>query len=274
MFEEAEEPYPQKSTITFLPMIDLNPSDVTCIFTTLMFVSEQPQRYGKTPVLTFDQPLYQKAMDIICLQNSSNPLHALTSCDTTSRMFGVSKVSTIKTFKTNPAFRKASMDFLNSSSQTDIKKYGEHLIVTMYGGSPSDKLDKLRYQKFSTKVIAGTASVQVQTLPPTSVAVSFHCFRVFYQTYVWMGNTSLNPLEYGWQIIQNMMRQVKTSLPPAPENLMKTIRCNCKVNCDSKKCTCRKHGLDCSSACGDCKGVSCSNSLGLSDLEALVDDEA
>ena len=59
----------------------------------------------------------------------------------------------------------------------------------------------------------------------------------------------------------------ENSTPPAPEKLIQIIRCNCKTNCDSKKCTCRKHGLECSSGCGDYKGVSCSNSLTLADLE-------
>ena len=33
--------HPGKSSIHFLPMIDMNPSDATCIFSTLNFVSEQ-----------------------------------------------------------------------------------------------------------------------------------------------------------------------------------------------------------------------------------------
>jgi len=30
--------------------------------------------------------------------------------------------------------------------------------------------------------------------------------------------------------------------------------------CSSRRCSCKKHGLDCSSACGECRGVGCSNS--------------
>ena len=59
----------KKSTITFLPMIDLNPSDVNCIYTTLDFVCGEARKYSKTPVLTFDQPLFQKATDIIASQS-------------------------------------------------------------------------------------------------------------------------------------------------------------------------------------------------------------
>jgi hypothetical protein len=38
------------------------------------------------------------------------------------------------------------------------------------------------------------------------------------------------------------------------------IRCNCKTDCKTMRCTCKKHGLDCSPACGICKGQTCLNS--------------
>jgi hypothetical protein len=31
----------------------------------------------------------------------------------------------------------------------------------------------------------------------------------------------------------------------APDELLKTIYCRCKTNCDSKRCNCREHGLEC-----------------------------
>ena len=46
-------------------MIDMNPSDVTCIFSTLKFVSEHARRHDATPIITFDQPLWWKALLII-----------------------------------------------------------------------------------------------------------------------------------------------------------------------------------------------------------------
>ena len=50
---------------------------------------------------------------------------------------------------------------------------------------------------------------------------------------------------------------------PAPADLLKFIRCNCKVTsknpCSSNSCTCRSNGLKCVTACGDCRGYNCSN---------------
>ena len=55
--------HPGKSSVIFLPMIDMNPSDLTCIYSTS--VSEQASKLKVSPVVTFDQPLYWKALQIV-----------------------------------------------------------------------------------------------------------------------------------------------------------------------------------------------------------------
>lgn len=57
--------YPGKSSIVFLPMIDMNPSDLTCIYSILKCVSQQAEKLNVSPVLTFDQLLYWKALQIV-----------------------------------------------------------------------------------------------------------------------------------------------------------------------------------------------------------------
>ena len=58
---------------------------------------------------------------------------------------------------------------------------------------------------------------------------------------------------------------IPTVLEPAPADLLKVIRCNCKwtsVNhCVTNMCTRHKNGLHCISACGGCHGESCGNVL-------------
>ena len=49
--------HPGESSITFLPMIDMDPGDMSCIYLTLLFVSAQASSHNVTPVVTFDQPL-------------------------------------------------------------------------------------------------------------------------------------------------------------------------------------------------------------------------
>ncbi|WAR03768.1 hypothetical protein MAR_010326 [Mya arenaria] len=66
--------HPGKSSFIFLPMIDMNPSDATCIFSTLKFVSEHARRHHVKPIITFDQPLWWKALMIICAEPERSDL--------------------------------------------------------------------------------------------------------------------------------------------------------------------------------------------------------
>jgi hypothetical protein len=51
--------------INFLPIVDMNPNDESCIYSTLLFVQKEAVRLGiEVPCITFDQPLYIKAVDI------------------------------------------------------------------------------------------------------------------------------------------------------------------------------------------------------------------
>ena len=68
-------PYPGKSSVFFLPMIDMDSSDMTCIHSTLYFIAEQAERYNFTPIVTFDQPLWWKAQMIISNEPSNSKLH-------------------------------------------------------------------------------------------------------------------------------------------------------------------------------------------------------
>ena len=52
--------YPGKPTVSMLPIINLTPNDMTCIFSTLNFITEQAKQLEiVTPVVTFDQPLWK-----------------------------------------------------------------------------------------------------------------------------------------------------------------------------------------------------------------------
>ena len=67
-----------KSSITFLPMIDMNQSDVTCVSSTLKFVSEHGQRHNiANPIVTFDQPLWWKAFNIIQTEPADSDLRKM-----------------------------------------------------------------------------------------------------------------------------------------------------------------------------------------------------
>jgi hypothetical protein len=66
------EPKP-KASITFLPIIDLNPNNEHCIHSILIFVINQAKQLNiHVPCITFDQPLWLKATGIIAESNLEN----------------------------------------------------------------------------------------------------------------------------------------------------------------------------------------------------------
>lgn len=58
-------------------MIDLNPSDPSCVYSTLYFLCKQAEKYGVTPKITFDQPLWWKALLIIQNEPASSILKSI-----------------------------------------------------------------------------------------------------------------------------------------------------------------------------------------------------
>ena len=66
---------PQSDTV-MLPIIDLNPNDETCIYSTLHFIIEQSKKLNfATPSITYDQPLWWlKALEITAKKLDIAPL--------------------------------------------------------------------------------------------------------------------------------------------------------------------------------------------------------
>ena len=59
-----QEDYPGKS-VFFFPMIDMKLTENSCIYSTLKFVCSEARLHNTKAVLTFDQPLYWKALIIV-----------------------------------------------------------------------------------------------------------------------------------------------------------------------------------------------------------------
>lgn len=53
-----------KSYVPFLPMIDMNPSELSCVFFILLFVCREARLCQRTHVLTFDQPFFGKQFQL------------------------------------------------------------------------------------------------------------------------------------------------------------------------------------------------------------------
>ena len=66
--------HPGESSIIFLPIIDMDPSDLTCIYSTLRFVTSHARRHNCTPIVTFDQPLWWKAYNMVGSTSDLQPI--------------------------------------------------------------------------------------------------------------------------------------------------------------------------------------------------------
>ena len=62
----------------------------------------------------------------------------------------------------------------------------------------------------------------------------------------------------------------------APDDLLQVIRCNCKLTsrnpCGSNLCSCRRNGLKCVPACGDCRGLSGNNGNEIDEPEDVQEE--
>lgn len=66
--------HPGKASVTFLPMIDMYPGDPTCILSTLTYICGLAEKSNISPVITFDQPLFWKASEIIYNAPKDSPI--------------------------------------------------------------------------------------------------------------------------------------------------------------------------------------------------------
>ena len=90
----------------------------------------------------------------------------------------------------------------------------------------------------------------------------YHSLRMYYHAIYWKGKyDSMKPEEWGWHIVDGKCLPMQTDKPAAPAELLDIIYCSCKKLCNTKRCTCRQHGLRCSDVCTECRGASCSNSV-------------
>ena len=135
------------------------------------------------------------------------------------------------------------------------------MLINVYNGTPGESLDFLHYKRFCEKVATNTMCIHTQTLPPTSAATKYHSLRVYFQIQEWKAcSDELQPLEWSRKKSEGKLTPVLTDMPPAPDKLLKIIRCNCHTDCSSMRCTCKKHNVKCTPACGNYRGSDCTNS--------------
>ena len=86
--------------------------------------------------------------------------------------------------------------------------------------------------------------VYPERLPPSPCAAHFHALRALLQIITWKfvddDHLELKPEERGWKLTDNGYAHIASDVVAAPENIFKIVRCNCKQNCTTNRCSCRK----------------------------------
>ena len=152
------------------------------------------------------------------------------------------------------------MDVLNSPDSTseEICKAGIAIFQFIYN-APHTDLHLTRFHMYSQSAKNGV--IKPELLPPTKGCAIQHSLRSYLQNQDWieLKSMSRNPKKYGFKIGKNGYEPITTLDEWAPEHIKKLISCKCKTPCDTNRCSCKKAGVKCISACGVCKGVDCKN---------------
>ncbi len=74
-------------------------------------------------------------------------------------------------------------------------------------------------------------TLEPERLPPTERA-TLHSLRVHHQIIVWkeLSSEVLDPLQWGWKLDGKILMPIMTDSVPASDNILKFIRCRCKVS--------------------------------------------
>jgi len=142
-----------------------------------------------------------------------------------------------------------------------------------------ESLDKLRYTTYMKLCSSSKMAITPQQLPPTSRAAYYNSLHAHHQIMDWksLSTQPLNPTDWGWQVQSGTLVPITTDQKPAPDDLLKVIRCSCKTTshnaCGTNLCSCRRNGLFCVSACSSCHGTDCNNGEQVLDINDTCSDE-
>ena len=168
--------------------------------------------------------------------------------------------------KHSKIFAEAKPFLSPTATPDDIENAGRRILCLIY--DESDKtfnLNKIRKRKFEKNVIKSLKHVDIKILPPTNDAAKYHSYRVYHQVQVWLGNENLKPIDWGWKEVNGQLYPITMDNAPAPDSLMKIIKCGCTLCCDTNQCICKKNGLFCTELCDNCGVGNCIN-VDISDI--------
>ena len=123
-------------------------------------------------------------------------LHALSGCDSVSKVFGIGKNSGFQRIIQREKTMKDCSKAFSWSKQTQdvVETNGSKAIIALFNGDQKDSLASIRYNMLCKKVARAKMFVTPERLPPTASACRFHSLWTYNQVMEWMGWN-----EWGWR---------------------------------------------------------------------------
>ena len=231
----------------------------------------RPQSVTNLYLLSDSEGPYDISSIEICERDEFLFKYGWSGCDTVSYIHSHTKKSIYKLH-----FPEAVIKPFFEASSGSIKHAGVEAMKITYGIGCSQTLEGERHSKFLKQASRG--KIDPDRLPPTEDASTEHALRVHHQLITWkyMDTSKLSAIGRGWEMnISDKLQPKMLSGLIAPNELMKGVCCNCKEGvsqCQTLRCSCRKEGMACVSACMFCYG-SCSNGEAMMTIEEDLSSE-
>ena len=194
--------HPGKASIKFLPILDMYPGDPTCILSTLTYICALAEKSNISPVITFDQPLFWKASEIIYNAPKDSPIK------TTVLMLG--------TFHTLMNVLGAIGTLMQGTGLTYILEeiYGENAVKHIMSGKSVQRA--FRGHLLVEKSLNGLLVSKVIDCDPEFAAVVHACEQTYNSLLA--GDNSVD------SILSEHTNMAKTKLEELKSDLMKQSR--------------------------------------------------
>ena len=115
-------------------------------------------------------------------------------------------------------------------NKNGVIRAGGRAILCLYKTDPDKSLEDARLHDFICKEARASTSVILKIYPLTSDTCKYHSVRVYLQVQEWKGS-AMDPLENGWEMVDNKLFPIAKDKTHVPIKLMKIAPCYCKGGC-------------------------------------------
>lgn len=200
------------------------------------------------------------------VRDSLLAFHAITGCDSTSQLAGISKKAAWKIFCEVPHL--LSQLGVAHVPSDEVCEKAEEFVCRLYNPKGNaKKIQALRCSQFRK------VGKKPENMPPTEDALHQHILRAHHQALVWRNanvpNPGIpNPTTSGWYLEDSQLMPRLMTKEGLTAECVKIATCACISKCRpclTGRCKCKKNGLRCTLAC-KCADL-CRNPLNDSDSD-------